>query len=101
MSKVSLPPLSYAQSSGKSGLQKIVHIDTRLFEDRPQGTFRHVARVIRDGCVFVQGLAEEQLVATGRVAVELKAERPKFSHDLAVAKASKASQSIHAATTMV
>jgi len=37
----------------------------------------------------------------GRVAVELKAERPKFSHDLAVAKASKASQSIHAATTMV
>ena len=56
-------------------LQEGFGIDTGLLEDSAQCGLRHIAGVVGDSSIAIQGRIEPDLVRTGGLTVEFEAER--------------------------
>lgn len=73
-----------------SGFQKLLNINAGFAEDRSEGSFCHVARVMRDGHFATGGRVTPDLVAARPLAVEDKSQFPEAASDLSVLETGKA-----------
>jgi hypothetical protein len=78
--------LLQAASFSLFGVQKIVRLNVGLAQNGPQRTFRHIAGMVGDGGVAGGILIVPDLMASGRLAVEGKAERLEAFNDLSIGK---------------
>ncbi len=78
----------WAAKTGKAAfLQERFGIDTRLFQNRAQRPFRHVARMIGYGGVTVQSGVEPDFMGTRGLSMKDQAELLQPPDDVAITKA--------------
>ena len=68
--------------------QKIIGIDTCLFEYCSKGTFGNVARMIGKSCIAICLLVIPDFMASGCLPIKAKTERLETLYDLSVLKTS-------------
>ncbi len=73
--------------------QEVVRIDSSLFQNCPQRSFRHVPWVIRQRCVTIRAGIEPDFMATGGLPVELESAYFQFPCNIAVSETCQPSHS--------
>jgi hypothetical protein len=76
-----------------------VRIYASLFQNRPECSFGHFARVVGNRCVTIRWALEPDFVTAGGLAIKLEAARLQLTNYFPIAES--ASRPIQAATTMV
>ncbi len=93
-------PARLEDGHAESGCQEVVDSDFGLPHNGPECSFRHVARMVRDGGVKPGRSIEPDLVTARGLAVELEAQRLQLANDVSVTEYRKPTP-VQAATTMV
>ena len=76
-----------------SRLQEIIRLDSCLPQDRPERSFRHVARMIRNGCIPISAWVEPDFMAPGGLAVKFEAEQFQPPNDLLISESAEPAHS--------
>jgi hypothetical protein len=67
-------------------LEKIIRFNSGLFQDRSQSPFRHVARMVGDGCEPASDRIAPDFVTPRRMTIKLKAKGLEFFDDLPISE---------------
>jgi hypothetical protein len=81
-----MPREQFLGKMSNSRCQEVIRGDASLFQNRPKGSFGHVAWMIGYGCVSIRSRVEPDLMASSRLTVEFESEGFQLPSDLAVSE---------------